>query len=508
MGDQATVIRRLGEGWPVALAVFGLSLPVLGFAFWTTYTSIVSIWWRSGTFTHGFMILPIVGYLIWHKRAGLAAITPRPEPRALVVIAGAALLWLLSHTADVAVVEQLAAVAMIPTLVWTIFGTPVASFLAFPLGYLIFAVPMGEFLVPSLQDITAAFSVKALQLTGIPVYWEGRFFYIPTGSFEVAEACSGVRYLIASLALGTLYAYLSYTTFWRRLLFVTLSALVPVAANGIRAYGIVMLAHLSDYKLAVGVDHIIYGWLFFGVVIMGLFWVGTLFREKDAVETTIATVAIPTAVASGRYFTVWMLMAIFVAVSAPGLAAWLESRMVHVPVIQPELPVGRNGWSGPYPDESEWRPSFSGAIERRGEYQKDGKKVAVYLAYYPTQAQGAELINSQNMLFDSKGSRRLAEADSQIALDKGLNWQIHATQVIAGDKSRLIWHWYEVDGKATANYLLAKAYEVSGRLSGSSMGSAAWIISTQYDITPSEAEETLFPFVVDMLPALRESLGL
>ena len=72
----------------------------------------------------------------------------------------------------------------------------------FPLAYLLFAVPLGDFLVGPLQDVTAVFTVWALQLTGIPVYLEGRFFYIPTGAFEVAEACSGIRYLIASLALG------------------------------------------------------------------------------------------------------------------------------------------------------------------------------------------------------------------------------------------------------------------------------------------------------------------
>ena len=173
----------LAEGWFAACVVFGISLLILGIAFWSSYSTIVAIWWRSETFAHGFIIVPIVGYLIWQKRAELAQVVPRPSPKALVFIFAAAVLWLLGYAAEVALVEQLAAVAMVPALAWTIFGTAVVRCISFPLGYLFFAVPIGEFLVAPLQDLTAAFSVWALQVTGIPVYWEGRFFYIPTGSF-------------------------------------------------------------------------------------------------------------------------------------------------------------------------------------------------------------------------------------------------------------------------------------------------------------------------------------
>ena len=505
--SPAVTTAKRAEGWSIALPVFGLSLLLLGFAFGSTYATIVSIWWRSGTFTHGFLILPIVAYLIWLKRAELVSLTPRPEPKAVVLILGAAMLWLLSYAADVAVTEQLAAVFMVPILVWIVFGTAVLKRLSFPLGYLFFAVPMGEFLVGPLQDVTAAFTVWALQLTGIPVYWEGRFFHIPSGSFEVAAACSGVRYLIASLALGTLYAYLVYTTLWRRLLFVAMSAVVPIAANGVRAYGVVMLAHLSDYKLAVGVDHLIYGWLFFGVVMFALFWVGSLFREKDGAETkTSAPVDQPVTASGRRTFVLWTVVATGVAISAPGLAAWLESQRANAQLWQPELPAGRNGWEGPYSDASTWEPHFSGAVERRGVYRKGGQKVEVYLAFYPIQTQGAELINSQNRLFDNKASRRLAEGSFQVPLPEGGVWPVHTTQVASEDKSRVVWDWYEVDGDATTNRILAKAYEVRGRLSASHKGSAAWVLSAQYELTTGEAERKLASFVTDMLPALHESL--
>ena len=138
----------------------------------------------------------------------------------------------------------------------------------FPLAFLFFAAPVGEFLMPWLMARTADFTVFALRLSGIPVYREGLHFIIPSGSWSIVEACSGVRYLIASLMAGTLFAYFNYRSLRRRLLFVVVALLVPIVANWLRAYFIVLFGHLSDNKLAVAADHLIYGWVFFGVVII------------------------------------------------------------------------------------------------------------------------------------------------------------------------------------------------------------------------------------------------
>src|SRR5438552_85220 len=113
---------------------------------------------------------------------------------------------------------------------------------------------MGEALIPPLMEWTADFTVAALQLSGIPVFREGLFFTIPSGNWSVVEGCSGVRYLIASFTVGVLFAYLSYRRAWKRLLFAAMSIIVPIIANGMRAYLIVMIAHLSNNQLAHGVD--------------------------------------------------------------------------------------------------------------------------------------------------------------------------------------------------------------------------------------------------------------
>src|SRR5439155_24648513 len=106
-----------------------------------------------------------------------------------------------------------------------------------------------------------------VHLSGIPATIDGVFIDTPAGLFEVAEACSGVMFLVAMFAFGILAAYVCFISWRRRILFLALSLTVPVLANGFRAWGTVFAAQYVGVKRAAGFDHIIYGWVFFGLVI-------------------------------------------------------------------------------------------------------------------------------------------------------------------------------------------------------------------------------------------------
>jgi exosortase/archaeosortase family protein len=150
-----------------------------------------------------------------------------------------------------------------------------------PLLYLYFLVPFGEFLTPVLQDITTWFIDGGLGLLGVPAYIDGYVIEIPQGTFFVAEACAGLRFLIASLAFGSLYALTMYRSPIRRVVFIVVSIVVPVIANGFRAIGIVYLGYVLDSARAAAADHVIYGWLFFSFVILLLIVLGLPFRQDD-----------------------------------------------------------------------------------------------------------------------------------------------------------------------------------------------------------------------------------
>src|SRR5215472_6142797 len=265
-----------------ALFVAGLAVLLIVLLYWRTAASMVAIWWRSETFAHGFVVIPICLWLAWRRREELGTVEMKPWWQGLAGILVAGGLWLVASAADALSAKQFAFVLMIEAAIVTVIGLRAARVLVFPLAFLFFAVPIGEVLVPTLIQWTADFTVAALRASGIPVYREANHFVIPSGTWSVVETCAGLRYLIASLMVGTLYAALAYRGALRRAAFIAASILVPIVANWLRAYLIVMLAHLSNNKIAVGVDHLIYGWIFFGLVMLLLFWVGSFWQESDA----------------------------------------------------------------------------------------------------------------------------------------------------------------------------------------------------------------------------------
>ena len=221
--DQVTrlpdaAILPHAQGQQQALAILLLALAAVVLLYHATFWSMLELWSRSQTFAHGFLIVPISCWLAWRQRARLAALAPQPSWQGLLLLGALGLAWLLADAANVPVVEQYAATAMLPACVLAILGWPAVRLLAFPLAYLFLAVPFGEVFLDPLIDFTAAFTVTALQWTGVPVFRDGNNFSLPTGNWSVVEACSGLRYLIAALALGALYAHVHCHSARRRLL--------------------------------------------------------------------------------------------------------------------------------------------------------------------------------------------------------------------------------------------------------------------------------------------------
>ncbi|WP_440997096.1 exosortase A [Arhodomonas sp. SL1] len=444
-----------------AAAVTTALLALVSVLYAEVFAEMAVTWWRSETYAHGWLVAPIAAWLMWRKREAVLAVPPAPSPWALAMLATMGFSWLLGEIAGVTVVRQYAVMAMVPGLVWLVFGTRVLRLLAFPLAFLLLAVPVGEFLIPPMMSFTAEFTIALLRLTGLPVYREGLFFYLPSGSWEVAEACSGIRYLIASFTLGCLYAYLAYRQLWRRLSFVAASLALPVLANGLRAYGIVLIGHFSGMRYAVGFDHLIYGWVFFGLVMALLFWVGRLWRESpqySAASTTAQVAEGPrmgwaTVVGAGAFtLLVWPMWALAL-VDGPVVAS----------VSRWQPPVSLAGWqreTGP----PLWQPGVTGATElfaqaMTGPRRRGGVAAAVFAGQY----EGAELIAWENRVRGGGDWREIGRG----TVDLGVGDQrLEAVKLrLRGRQEDLVViYWYRVAGVNTTSRLTAKALAAWQRL--------------------------------------------
>lgn len=507
MSTRAQTVAVPADGWRRALLALVVLLLAILVLYRQTAMIMVETWVRSETFNHAFLVPPITLWLIWRIRDNVALLPPRPNLWALLVLAGTGFAWLLGELAAVGVVSQFALTTLLVLAVPTVLGVPVTRRIAFPLAFLYFAVPFGEFAMPQFMEWTANVTVLALRFSGIPVYREGLQFIIPSGSWSVVEACSGVRYLISSLTIGTLFAYLSYHSLKRRLLFVGVAFVVPLVANWMRAYMIVMIGHLSNNKLAAGVDHLIYGWLFFGVVIMAMLWIGARWREDEL--QPVDAQPDDSSAAGGTNSSPWIvaLVAFVLAMIWP-LAQWQIERSLPPKTSQLE-PLGSiAGWPAAKEPLADWSPKFDNASAvLQSTFGTDERLAGLYIAYYRNQDYSHKMVSSNNVLVRSDDSMwaRVAGGSRQITFAQQ-SISVRSAELRSTDSSRLVvWQWYWVNGYLTSSDYTAKAYTAFSRLIGQGDDSAVIIVYAPKE-QAGGGEEALDAFIAAAAPEIQSVL--
>jgi exosortase A len=512
--------------WRSALLALVALWLAIGLLFGSTFVAMVGIWSRSDTFAHAFMVPPIALWLAWRQRAAVLEHVPRSSPWWLLPMAATAVLWLLGDLVAVNAAKQLAITAMLVISVPLILGTRIAAVLIFPLSYLFFAVPIGEFMLQPLMQATADFTVAALRLSGVPVYREGLQFVIPTGSWSVVEACSGVRYLMASFMVGTLFGYLNYRSARKRWIFAAVSLAMPVIANWLRAYLIVMLGHLSGNKLAVGADHLVYGWVFFGVLITLLFMIGARWADDRVAEPQhVAGEGDASGAAAG------------LRPSSQGVPSsrtwqstqpWAASALAILVLLLPHAAVSRfaaPGAAGPVPlaldavpsapgwrlqaggAAAAWQPSLrQPSAEVRAQFAGEGPgggdvSVNVYLAYYRNQDDNRKLVSSNNALVSSSDRQWNVVRRQRLTLslggrDVGVRQLQLQPAIGARDDAQTrytVWQVYWINGVLTDSDVHAKLVGAWQRLRGMPDESAA-IVLYAADPPDARAEPALRAF--------------
>jgi exosortase A len=508
----ALPVAARNRAWPTTLFLLIATIGWVLFWYWDTARAMVAIWARSDTYAHAFIVPPITLWLIWRKRHELARLNPEPTLWMVLPILATTIFWLMGELTAVNALTQFALVTTLVLAVISTLGIAVSRQIAFPLAFLLLCIPIGDFMLPKLMEWTASFTVLALRASGIPVYQEGLQFVIPSGSWSVVEACSGIRYIIASVTVGTLFAYLNYVTLRRRLIFIAISLIVPVIANWLRAYMIVMIGHLSSNKLAVGVDHLIYGWIFFGVVIMAMFAIGARWSEQAPAETHSIIVQQPAV--SRKGFSSWRVMAAIALLTAGGPIAYLA--IANADKAAPATLGSLNtppGWS-PAPAFTAWTPAYENpSASLQATFDDGNGPVGVYVAYYRSQDYERKLITSTNALVTSndriwsvisRGALKAALPDSPLG--------VTITEILSkegGIESRFtVWQWYWINGRLTTSDIEAKWLTALSRISGRGDDSAVVMLYAPAGRSPerlSAFAAAAGPQIQQLLAATREA---
>jgi exosortase A len=491
-------IRRsdpIALAWRSHLAALAMVSAAILLLFARDSAGMAAIWWNSDTFNHCLLIVPILVWLVRQRVPELAALAPRAWAPGLALVAAGGLGWLLGEAGNVALLRHFGLVIMLQGIVVACLGKAVARGLAFPIFYAVFLVPFGEELVPPLQTLTAQMSMGLLALTGVPAHLEGIFISTPSGLFRVAEACSGVKFLVAMAALGTLAANLCFRSWRRRLLFVAFALAVSVLANGVRAFGTIYLAYRTNNEVAVGFDHIVYGWLFFAIVIALIMAAGWRFFDRapnarwfDPAELQ-ARGAEPGR-AAGAVQTAAIAMAL--AAAAPfwsGAVAAAGTRAVPNSPL-PDLP----GWTR-LPAGKEWQPHYTGADRvRLGRYRNAaGQQVDVAIVVFARQSEGRELVGYGQGAADSDGAWSWT-ADTAPPPDG------KAERIGSHGKVREVASFYRVGDIVTGSSTRVKLETVKVRLLGGPQRAVAVLVAAEAPADGLSPRPAIDAFLHDLGP--------
>jgi len=397
MPTAAPLIERVPAHWRaplVRLAVVWLGLMALFLGDWR---DMAWQWWDSSTYNHILLIPPILVWLVLQRKTETARLVPSAWWPGLVVVGGATMLWVLGDFSGLNLARQLAVVVMLQGAALALLGPRVAAAQLFPLGYMLALVPFGDEMIPFLQTITAKLTMVILALTQVPATIDGVFISTRFGYFEVAEACSGVKFLIAMVAYGVLVCNVCFQSWPRRAAFMALSLVVPVLANGVRAWGTIFIAGKVGIAFAASFDHVFYGWVFFAVVMGLVMAAGWRFFDRavdaplvdgDKIEASpflarLERMALPSGAAMGA----------IAALALAGLAWSAAANRMAAPmpdlITLPAVPGWHSAVDAP---DAAWSPLHTGADHRlKGRYTDGhGHVVDLSFALYAKQGDGKE----------------------------------------------------------------------------------------------------------------------
>ena len=490
------------QAWRCALASLLLGVCGLVWVFWAPLEAMVGIWLNSPSFGHGFVIVLIAIAIAVVRRERTAAEVPRPCFWGLAFALVGSLIGALATLASVQLVQQLAFLLLFQALVLTVLGIRATRTLAFPLGFLVFAIPMGTALVPFLQRIAAELTIWFLGLFDITAVLEGYLIRTPVRDYRIAEACAGLRFSLVGLAMSVLIAAMLLRTWPRRVAFLAVAMLVPPVANALRAAIAIALGEGGVIDAGSLFSHFSYGLGFTGLVMICLLLLALALRRGEVVGHPLSIPA-PTVQAVSPVTALSYPLAAFgiVAIAILPALAFLGG---SAPPGQRSLmaaPVLASPWRGVDTQDEDWRPAVLGADKAiRASYTDGAVTIDFFAAHFLEQKQGSEVVSEVNRSRSLSGWEIAASSPAGQGLSDRVPGLRGERLISENGQKRWAWLWYRVAETATADPFRAKLLQLKTRMLGMDPAAAVIVVSVQGVPDQADAEMAAERFLAALPP--------
>lgn len=485
--------------------------------------------WGSDDYSHGLFVPIISTALAWQrrnrlKRTGLDNSWHGP----VVVLIGLAL-YVVGNLSTLYVVLHLSLWLVIMGLAVSFLGVTASRSIAFPLGYLLTSIPLPVFLHNALsgqlQLWSSALGISVLQSIGVTAFREGNVIDLGPVQLQVAEACSGIRYLFPLTALALLCGYFFRDRMWKRVLLVLSALPVSVLVNGLRIGIVGALVEWYGPQAAEGFLHLFEGWVLFLVTLSLLFaemWTlsqvhpspGTrgllshfqVYDSQDIVSPgTPSAQSLPSAPNSRFMMPAYVGSVSLIACAA--LFSWsVGARQEHPPVraafVDFDMRIG--DWRGStLPVE----PQLISAL-RFDDYlladYTDGmhRPITLYIAYYQSQRKG-QSAHSPSSCIPGGGWEITSHRSLTLPID-GRSIAINRVLIQKDREKQLVFYWFKQRDRHLTSEYSVKWYLFWDALTRQRSDGALIRLSAAVDPGDDEhaVEERLLRFAQTIQPQL------
>lgn len=236
--------------------------------------SMVQQWWSDPDYGHGFLVPVFAIYLLWRQRTRISEVSLQGSNSGIVVMLFAMSLLVLGMLASEHFTARMSLLILICGIVVFLAGWQMLRAVAFPVGYLVFMIPLPAViyyqLTFPLQLLASRLGAHGLLAVGVPTIREGNLLILPNCTLEVVEACSGVRSLISLLAAVVGYVYLCEPKLWKQIVLVAAAVPVVIVSNGCR----LVATGVLSYRFGPGVDsgavHTVLGLVCFALAFLAI----------------------------------------------------------------------------------------------------------------------------------------------------------------------------------------------------------------------------------------------
>lgn len=237
----------------------------------------------GGDLSHGWLIPLVSVFIIWRMRAELSSEKRRPAMAGIMFVAAALAMHLIGIRIQQTRVSLVALVALTWSIPLLLLGWGIARRLVFPCAYLLFCVPYSflDNITLPLRLVATGLAVGILNGCGVLAERVGTSIFCKGMglALDVADPCSGLRYLLAMLALSAAYGYFQFTNNWRRWILFACAVPLAVIGNVARILAIAAIAAVWGPKVAIGIYHAYSGYIVFAVAILLMLGVGRVLEK-------------------------------------------------------------------------------------------------------------------------------------------------------------------------------------------------------------------------------------